>query len=112
MTFIDDFTRYTHVSLLRNQSEALESFKHCKLEVRSQLGKKIKILRTDRGGELLSNKFNATCISYGITHQTTSPYSPKQNGVAERKIRPLMKMVNSMINSSGSPMNLWGGKPF
>ena len=41
-------------------------------------------------------------------HQTTTPYTPQQNGIAERKNRTLKDMVNSMLNSSGLPHYMWG----
>jgi hypothetical protein len=50
VTFIDDCTRYCYVYLLRSKDEALESFIHYKKEVENQLNKKIKVLRSDRGG--------------------------------------------------------------
>ena len=93
--------------LLRNKDEALESFIHYKKEVENQLNKKIKFLRSDRGGEYES-PFGEFCSQHGIVHQTTTPYSPQQNGVAEWKNRTLKKMMNAMLISSGLPQNLWG----
>ena len=61
--------------LLRSKDEALESFIHYKKEVENQLNKKIKVLRSDRGGEYES-PFGEFCSQHGIVHQTTAPYSP------------------------------------
>nr|GEW25237.1 zinc finger, CCHC-type [Tanacetum cinerariifolium] len=44
----------------------------------------------------------------GIIHETTAPYTPQRNGVAERKNRALKKMVNSMLSYSGLNEGLWG----
>jgi Integrase core domain len=49
--FTDDFSRYGYVYLMRHKSESFEKFKEFKTEVENQLGKKIKVFRTDRGGE-------------------------------------------------------------
>uniref|UniRef100_A0A2N9F5X3 Integrase catalytic domain-containing protein n=1 Tax=Fagus sylvatica TaxID=28930 RepID=A0A2N9F5X3_FAGSY len=92
---------------LGSKDEALESFIHYKKEVENQLNKKIKVLRSDRGGEYES-PFGEFCSQHGIVHQTTAPYSPQQNGVAERKNRTLKEMMNAMLISSGLPQNLWG----
>ncbi|KAL6331736.1 hypothetical protein AAG906_016732 [Vitis piasezkii] len=48
------------------------------------------------------------CAQHGIIHETTSPYSPQSNGVAERKNRTLKEMMNAMLISSSLPQNMWG----
>ena len=78
-----------------------------KAEVENQLNKNIKILKSDRGGEYESNDFSELCAKFDIIHQTTAPYTPQQNGIAERKNRTLKEMVNSLLVSSGAPQNLW-----
>ena len=60
-------------------------------------GCKVGILRSDQGGEYLSTKFNAFLADCGIKHQCTVPYTPLQNGVAERKNRSLMEMAKCMV---------------
>ena len=83
LTLIDDCTRYCYVCLLRSKDEALEMFQHFKNEVENQLDRKIKVIRSDRGGDYEAH-FGDFCSQHGIKHQTTTPYSPQQNGVAER----------------------------
>ena len=83
-------------------------FKIYKAEVENQFGKKIKALRSDRGGEYFMHDFNNFCEEHGIIHQSSAPYTPQQNGVAERKNRTLGEMVNCMLNKSKLPFNLWG----
>ncbi|GJU03856.1 retrotransposon protein, putative, ty1-copia subclass [Tanacetum coccineum] len=56
LTFTDDFSRYGYVYLLKHKHEVFETFKVFKSEVELQLGKKIKALRSDRGGEYLSQR--------------------------------------------------------
>ena len=90
LTLIDDCTKYCYVYLLRSKDEALEMFQHFKNEVENQLGRKIKVIRSDRGGEYEA-PFGDFCSQHGIIHQTTTPYSPQQNGVAECKNRTLKK---------------------
>ena len=75
ITFIDDSSRYCYVYLLRSKDEAVEVFKHYNLEVENQLRKKIKIIRSDRGGEYEA-PFDEYCSQNGVIHQTTAPYSP------------------------------------
>ncbi|GKC81609.1 zinc finger, CCHC-type containing protein [Tanacetum coccineum] len=107
ITFIDDCSRYTYVYLLKSKDQAFETFKIYKAEVENQIGKKIQILRSDRGGEYFSTKFSFYCESQGLIHQRTTPYTPQQNGVAERKNRVLQDMINAMLVSANLPKNLW-----
>lgn len=105
VTFIDDASRYCYVYLLNTKDEALDKFKIYKKEVELHQNGLIKTLRTDRGGEYYDPVYFQ---STGIIHQTTAPYTPQQNGVAERKNRTLKEMVNSMLSYSGLSEGFWG----
>ncbi|KAJ9535802.1 hypothetical protein OSB04_un001045 [Centaurea solstitialis] len=105
VTFIDDSSRFCYVYLLHSKDEALEKFKIYKTEVELQLGVPVKCLRTDRGGEYMDPQYFQ---SVGIIHEKTAPYTPEQNGVAERKNRVLKEMVNSMLSYSGLSKGFWG----
>nr|ABA94191.1 retrotransposon protein, putative, Ty1-copia subclass [Oryza sativa Japonica Group] len=108
MTFIDDATRFCYVYLLKTKDEALDYFKIYKAEVENQLDRKIKRLRSDRGGEFFSNEFDLFCEEHGIIHERTPPYSPESNGIAERKNRTLTDLVNAMLDTAGLPKAWWG----
>nr|GEU73841.1 putative zinc finger, CCHC-type [Tanacetum cinerariifolium] len=116
ITFIDDYSRYTYVYLVKEKSESLDIFKIFKAKVENQVNRKIKIVRSDRGGEYYGKHsdlgqsprpFAINCQENGIVNQFTIPYTPKQNGVAERRNRTLMDMVRSMICNSIIPKFLW-----
>ena len=107
ITFIDDCTRYCYVYLLNSKDEAIDAFRQYKTEVENQLDKKIKMIRSDRGGEYES-PFAEICLENGIIHQTTAPYTPQSNGIVERKNQTLKEMMNALLISSGLPQNLWG----
>ncbi|CAM8890197.1 unnamed protein product [Rhodiola kirilowii] len=104
ITFIDDCSRYCYVYLLHAKDEALDKFKVYKAEV-ELMHDLIKKLRTDRGGEYYDPVYFQM---NGIIHETTAPYTPQQNGVAERKNRILKEMVNSMLSYSGLSNGFWG----
>ena len=89
ITFTDDFSRFGYVYLMRHKSEALERFKEFKNEVQNQLGKSIKTLRSDRGGEYLSQSFDELLKECESVSQLTPPSTPKWNGVSERRNRTL-----------------------
>ncbi|GKE16297.1 zinc finger, CCHC-type containing protein [Tanacetum coccineum] len=105
ITFIDDASRFCYVYLLHAKDEALDKFRIYKTEVELQQNDLVKTLRTDRGGEYYDPVFFQ---SVGIIHETTAPYTPQQNGVAERKNRALKEMVNSMLSYSGLSEGFWG----
>ena len=76
--------------------------------IENQLNKKIKTLRTDRGREYLFDQFKQLSNERGIVHQLTIPYTPQQNGVAERCNRTLFEMVRSMMAQAHLPITFWG----
>src|SRR3954467_5073394 len=81
MTLIDDATKFCYVYLLQTKDEALDYFKIYKAEVENQLERKIKRLRSDRGGEYFPKIFDEFYQEHGIIHDRTPPYSPQSNGV-------------------------------
>ena len=92
VTFIDDYSKYGYVYLMKYKSETFEKFKEFKAEVEKQLGKSIKTLRSDRGGEYLSQEFQSYLRDNGILSQWTPPYTPQHNGVSERRNRTVSCM--------------------
>ena len=72
-------------------------------KIENQLSKQIKILKSNRDREYESNKFNDLCANFDIIHQATTPYTPQQNEIVERKNETLKEIVNSMLISSESP---------
>lgn len=88
--FIDDCIRYCYVYLLKSKDKALDVFKHYKTEVGNQVGKRIRIICSDRSGEYVAS-FEELRAKSGIIHQTTASYSPQSNGIVEHKIEHLNK---------------------
>ncbi|GJU32999.1 retrotransposon protein, putative, ty1-copia subclass [Tanacetum coccineum] len=107
ITFTDDYSRYGYVYLLKHKHEVFETFKVFKNEVENQLGKTIKAIRSDRGGEYISQEFKDYLKANGIVQQLTPPYTPQHNGVSERRNRTLLDMVRSMMNLTTLPLSFW-----
>jgi transposase InsO family protein len=87
VTFIDDFSRKTHVYLLKAKGKVFDTFKAYKALVENQTGMKIKTLRFNNKGEFVSQKFDNFLDECGIQRQTSAPYTPQQNGVVQRANR-------------------------
>ncbi|KAE8657590.1 hypothetical protein F3Y22_tig00116989pilonHSYRG00496 [Hibiscus syriacus] len=79
LLFIDDFSRKTWVYFLKQKSEVFEVFKKFKAAVERESGRKIKAMRSDRGGEFTSREFQEFCEANGIRRPMTVPRSPQQN---------------------------------
>jgi transposase InsO family protein len=103
ISFIDDYSRYGYIYLIKEKTQALDTFKSFKSEVELQLNKMIKGVRSDRGGEYYGRSdgsgeqspgpFAKFLEDNGIVPQYTMSGSPAMNGVAERRNRTLMEMV-------------------
>ena len=105
-----------YLYLLDNKNETLDVFKVFKAEIETQCDKQIKIVRSDRGGEYYGRytedgqalgPFARFLQEHGIVAQYTTPGSPDQNGVAERRNRTLMDMVRSMLSNLKLPRSMW-----
>ena len=107
VTFIDDFTHFTWVYFLQSKSEVFSVFKVFLALIETQFSTKIKILRFDSGGEYMSNEFQFFLRSYGIISQRSCPFTPQQNGVAERKNRLLLDVVRTLLIKSCVPSHFW-----
>ena len=72
-----------------------------------QLDTHIKAIRSNRGGEYLSNEFIDHLVQNEILSQLTAPSTPQQNGVAERRNQTLLDITRSMMSYSEFPLFLW-----
>ena len=101
VTFIDDFSHKVWAYPLKRKDEVLSVFKKFVTLVETETGKKVKCLRSDNGGEYISKSFVDFCDTKGIKRELTAPYTPPQNGVAERMNRIIQERVRSMLSESG-----------
>ena len=103
VTFIDDFSRFTWVYFLRAKGEVFSVFQLFLALLETQLSASIKVLRSDSGGECMSNEFQVFLQRKGIISQRSCPSTPQQNGVAERKNRHLLDVVRTRLLESSVP---------
>jgi len=107
VTFIDEKSKFTWLTLLPSKDRVLEAFTNFQTYVTNHYDAKIKILRSDNGGEYTSHTFKQHLNKHGIIHQTSCPYTPQQNGVAERKNRHLMEVARAMMFHTNVPKHFW-----
>ena len=108
VTFIDDYSRYTMCYLIQTKDEVVNKCREFVAEVSNKFQRKPKILRSDNGGEYTGNELTSYMKQEGIQIQTTVPYSPSQNGVAERKNRTIIEMAKCMLLDAELPQQYWG----
>ena len=108
ITFIDNFSRYTTTYLMKHKDEALSKFKEFVAMSETKFECKVKKVRSDGGGEYCSKVFDDFLKERGTQDERTIPYSPQQNGTAERMNRTLMDKVRSMLYHSNLPLHFWG----
>lgn len=107
VTFIDDFTRKVFIYCLHNKSQVFQCFVKFKLMVENQTELTIKKIRSDNGGEFDNDKFKVYFEKCGIIYQRSAPYSPQQNGLAERMNRTLLDRVRCMLIDSDVKRSFW-----
>lgn len=107
VSFIDDFSKRAMVYFMRQKSEVLSCFRKFKMLCENQTGKTIKCLRSDNGGEYINKKFEFELDKYGIVRQLSCPYSPQQNGVAERFNRTILDLTRAMLIDANTPKSFW-----
>ncbi|KAI5345912.1 hypothetical protein L3X38_013789 [Prunus dulcis] len=76
--------------------------------VSTQFHALVKVFRTDNGGEYVNNTLTSFFCAQGIIHQTTTPFTPQQNGVSERKNRQLLEVACSLVLDMSVSHHLWG----
>lgn len=74
----------------------------------SQYNAHVQVLRSDNGGEYVNSELKKYLEAHKVTHQTTCPYTPQQNGVAERKNRHLLEVVRASLIEAHMPLFYWG----
>ena len=104
--FIDDFSRFTTVYIIKHKSEVLDKFKEFVEMAENITGSRIKHLRSDNESEYVSKEFTQYCKSRGIKKDDTIPYKPQKNGVSECMNRTIMETVRCMLHYADLPLNL------
>jgi transposase InsO family protein len=108
VTFIDDWSRYGWIYLLKRKSDVFEAFKAFKAFVELQFGALIECLHDDKGGKYIGRLWDAFFAQTGIRREHTVEGMSQQGGVAERRNRTLEEHVIAMLNSARLPIRFWG----
>ncbi|GKC22370.1 retrovirus-related pol polyprotein from transposon TNT 1-94 [Tanacetum coccineum] len=107
LVIVDDYSRYTWTLFLRSKDETPEVLKDFLTMIQRNLQAPVISVRTDRGTEFLNKTLNAFFKQEGIEHQTSTPRTPEQNGVVERRNRTLVEAARTMLSASKLPLFFW-----
>ncbi|GBP49905.1 Retrovirus-related Pol polyprotein from transposon TNT 1-94 [Eumeta japonica] len=105
--FVDDHSKMAFIYFMKAKSEAFKYFKEFQSMVENQKNRKIKVFRTDNGGEYCNKDFDKYLKQQGIIHQRTNAYTPEQNGVCERMNRSLVEKARCLIFDASLHKKFW-----
>ncbi|WVZ49092.1 LOW QUALITY PROTEIN: hypothetical protein U9M48_000473, partial [Paspalum notatum var. saurae] len=107
LLLIDDYSRFMWLVLLPTKDGASAAIKHIQAAAERKSGEKLGALRTDRGGEFTAVDLNDYCAELGVGRELTTPYSPQQNGVVERRNRSVVGTARCMLKAMELPGVFW-----
>lgn len=107
VTFLDDFSRKVFVYPMKSKGEVFSKFVEFKKRYEKETERAIKTLRSDNGGEYVNKTFEQFFAKCGIKHERTAPYSPQQNGMAERLNRSIIEKVRCMLLEAKLGKHFW-----
>ena len=103
LVIVDDYSRYTWVFFLKSKDETKITFIDFAKQAQRKFDKEILAIRSDNGSDFKNYTLEEFLSDEGIEHQYSAPYTPQQNGVAERKNHTLVEMAMSMLDEYKSP---------
>ncbi|GFY82953.1 hypothetical protein Acr_02g0011930 [Actinidia rufa] len=106
--FVDDFSRYTWLYLLKNRSQLQQTYYDFARMIKTQFSRDIKVFRSDNAQEYYDTSFLTFLREQGTLPHRSCPGTSQQNGRAERKHRHLLDTTRALLISSGCPESFWG----
>ncbi|WVZ89633.1 hypothetical protein U9M48_036012 [Paspalum notatum var. saurae] len=107
LVVVDDFSRFSWVFFMEFKDEAFGFVRDLVLRLRNESHKAMRAIHSDNGGEFRNSRFENFCCDQDLDHQFSSPYTPPQNGVVERKNRTLVEMARMMLDEHRTPRRFW-----
>ncbi|GJT00740.1 retrovirus-related pol polyprotein from transposon TNT 1-94 [Tanacetum coccineum] len=107
LVIVDDYTRFGWVRFLRTKDETPQVIEKFIVKTQRALNATVRFVRTDNGTEFVNKTLDGWFESVGISHETSVPRSPQQNGIVERRNRTLMEAARTMLIFAKAPLFLW-----
>ena len=107
LVIVDDYSRFIWLFFLQEKTQTQEILKKFLRRAQNEFGLRIKKIRSDNGTEFKNSQIEGFLEEEGIKHEFSSPYTPQQNGVVERKNRTLMDMARTMLEKYKTSDQFW-----
>jgi transposase InsO family protein len=107
IVIVDDYSRFTWVFFLQEKSQTQDTLKGFLRRAQNEFGLRIKKIRSDNGTEFKNSQNEGFLEDEGIKHEFSSPYTPQQNGVVERKNQTLLDMARTMLDEYKTLDRFW-----
>ena len=105
LTVLDDYSRKAWIFCLQQKNEVGTALKQSRARVELETGRQIKKVCSDNGTEYVNDDLQAYYANAGIINQRSAPYTPAQNGRAERLNRTLVEGILSLLAHAGAPQH-------
>jgi hypothetical protein len=105
VSFIDDFSKFTWIYLLKNKSEVLQKFQEFQNLIETLFDRKILVVQTDWGDEY--KKLHPFFKDIGISHHVSCSYAHQQNDFAERKHHHIVEVGLSLLTHAYMTLKYW-----
>src|ERR1044072_6281707 len=104
---VDDFSRFTWINFIRENSDTFDVFKDLCLRIQREKECDSMRIRSDHGKEFENGRFIELCSSEGISHEFSAPITPQKNGIVERKNKTLQESAKVMLHAKKLPYYFW-----
>jgi transposase InsO family protein len=108
LLLVDDLSHYMWVVVLGSKGDAANAIKRVQAAVEAECGHKLRVLRTDNGGEFTVVEFTSYCEDEGVQRHYSTSYNPQQNSVVERRNQTVVGMARALLKQRGMPAVFWG----
>jgi transposase InsO family protein len=107
LVIVDDYSSFTWVFFLQEKSQTQDTLKGFLRRAQNEFRLRIKKIRSDNGTEFKNSQIEGFLEDEGNKHEFSSPYTPQQNGIVERKNRTLLDMARIMLDEYKTPDRFW-----
>jgi transposase InsO family protein len=105
---VDDLSRYMWVVVLGSKGEAANAIRRAQAAAEAECGHKLRMLHTNNDGEFTTAEFASYYVDEGVQCHYSTPYSPQENDVVERRNQTVVRMAWALLKQRGIPVVLWG----